>query len=211
MLPSQRALGLDRAGKSVTSDGDQSECGLVRAPLVVVEKRPVQVAANVYAVVDGAAEPGKGIAGVFDALGIVSGSDPVLRHKYRNARHPGGGMPDGRLESSPAATSRNWSSRVCRHLPARSSAPPVAWTARLVTGIGGRRSHLGGDLSAGRVAGQHDPLRAGVEPAATARSTVAVMDGLQLEWLLDPASVDMAADLTADFRSPATERPGRQR
>ncbi len=48
-------------------------------------------------------------------------------------------------------------------------------------------------------------LRPGVEPAAAARSSVAVMDGLQLQWLLDPASVDMAADLSAHFRSLATE------
>ena len=48
-------------------------------------------------------------------------------------------------------------------------------------------------------------LRAGVEPAAAARSTVAVMDGLQLQWLLDQDSVDMAADLSAYFRSLATE------
>ncbi len=49
-------------------------------------------------------------------------------------------------------------------------------------------------------------LRAGVKPAAAARSTVAVMDGLQLQWLLEPDSVDMAADLTAYFRSLATEQ-----
>lgn len=49
-------------------------------------------------------------------------------------------------------------------------------------------------------------LRPGVEPAAAARSTVAVMDGLQLQWLLDAASVDMAADLSAHFRALATER-----
>jgi len=49
-------------------------------------------------------------------------------------------------------------------------------------------------------------LVAGVVPAAAARSTVAVMDGLQLQWLLDPASVDMAADLSAYFRSLATEK-----
>jgi AcrR family transcriptional regulator len=48
-------------------------------------------------------------------------------------------------------------------------------------------------------------LRAGVDPAAAARSTVAVMDGLQLQWLLDPASVDMAADLSAHFRALATD------
>jgi len=49
-------------------------------------------------------------------------------------------------------------------------------------------------------------LRAGVKPAAAARSTVAVMDGLQLQWLLDPASVDMAADLSAHFRALATDK-----
>ncbi len=49
-------------------------------------------------------------------------------------------------------------------------------------------------------------LRGGVKPAAAARSTVAVMDGLQLQWLLEPDSVDMAADLSAYFRSLATEQ-----
>jgi len=31
------------------------------------------------------------------------------------------------------------------------------------------------------------------------------MDGLQLQWLLDPASVNMASDLEAYFRQLATE------
>lgn len=48
-------------------------------------------------------------------------------------------------------------------------------------------------------------LQAGVQPAAAARSTVAVMDGLQLQWLLAPASVDVAADLSAHFRALAIE------
>ncbi len=52
-------------------------------------------------------------------------------------------------------------------------------------------------------------LRAGVEPATAARSTVAVMDGLQLQWLLDPDSVDMADDLSAHFRALATEEAWR--
>jgi AcrR family transcriptional regulator len=48
-------------------------------------------------------------------------------------------------------------------------------------------------------------LRAGVEPVAAARSALALMDGLQLQWLLDTTSVDMAADIEAYFRQLATE------
>jgi len=40
-------------------------------------------------------------------------------------------------------------------------------------------------------------LREGVEPAAASRAVVALMDGLQIQWLLDRDSVDMAADLRA--------------
>ena len=38
-------------------------------------------------------------------------------------------------------------------------------------------------------------LREGVDPAAAARATIALMDGLQIQWLLDRDSVDMAADV----------------
>ncbi|WP_307807069.1 TetR/AcrR family transcriptional regulator [Naasia sp. SYSU D00057] len=38
-------------------------------------------------------------------------------------------------------------------------------------------------------------LRAGVEPEAASRGVIALMDGLQIQWLLDRDSVDMAADL----------------
>jgi len=38
-------------------------------------------------------------------------------------------------------------------------------------------------------------LRPGVTPERAARSTVAMMDGLQVQWLLDRDSVDMADDL----------------
>jgi AcrR family transcriptional regulator len=48
-------------------------------------------------------------------------------------------------------------------------------------------------------------LRPGVDPAVAARSTLAVMDGLQIQWLLDSASVDMAADLEAWFSVLTTE------
>jgi AcrR family transcriptional regulator len=47
-------------------------------------------------------------------------------------------------------------------------------------------------------------LRPGVDPVVAARSTLAVMDGLQVQWLLDSTSVDMAADLEAWFRVLAT-------
>ena len=38
-------------------------------------------------------------------------------------------------------------------------------------------------------------LRPGVSPQLAARGIVALMDGLQIQWLLDRDSVDMAADL----------------
>jgi AcrR family transcriptional regulator len=42
-------------------------------------------------------------------------------------------------------------------------------------------------------------LRSGVAPAAAARGAIALMDGLQIQWLLDRDSVDMAEDLRAYF------------
>jgi AcrR family transcriptional regulator len=38
-------------------------------------------------------------------------------------------------------------------------------------------------------------LRAGITPSDAARTTVAVMDGLQVQWLLDRSQPEMAADL----------------
>lgn len=43
-------------------------------------------------------------------------------------------------------------------------------------------------------------LRPGVEPDSAARTTVAVMDGLQVQWLLDRDSVDMAGELETYLR-----------
>jgi len=40
-----------------------------------------------------------------------------------------------------------------------------------------------------------DLLRPGVSPAAAARQLTALMDGLQVQWLLDPDSVDMGAEI----------------
>lgn len=38
-------------------------------------------------------------------------------------------------------------------------------------------------------------LRPGVTPGSAARSTIALMDGLQVQWLLDRSSVDMADEI----------------
>lgn len=44
-------------------------------------------------------------------------------------------------------------------------------------------------------------LRAGIRPASAARATIALMDGLQVQWLLDRDSVDMADELAAYLHS----------
>jgi len=49
-------------------------------------------------------------------------------------------------------------------------------------------------------------LRPGVRPDRAALSTIAVMDGLQVQWLLDRSSLDMAAELRA-FLSTLTTLP----
>ena len=55
-------------------------------------------------------------------------------------------------------------------------------------------------------------LRPGVEPAAAARQFVALMDGLQIQWLLGHRRLDMAAILRAHLQAqltvpPATDPP----
>jgi AcrR family transcriptional regulator len=47
-------------------------------------------------------------------------------------------------------------------------------------------------------------LRAGVEPAAAARQLVALMDGLQIQWLLSNHRIDMAAILRAHVQDQLT-------
>jgi AcrR family transcriptional regulator len=44
-------------------------------------------------------------------------------------------------------------------------------------------------------------MHEGVRPASAARATIALMDGLQVQWLLDRDSVDMAEELDAYLRS----------
>jgi AcrR family transcriptional regulator len=59
-------------------------------------------------------------------------------------------------------------------------------------------------------------LRDGVDPAAAGRGVVALMDGLQIQWLLDRDSVDMASDvrdhinrlLVEEIQSSATTTTG---
>lgn len=56
------------------------------------------------------------------------------------------------------------------------------------------RSHLVAGLRADAAAGRID---AGTAPERAAGALIALADGLQTQWLLDPTSVDMAADLRA--------------
>lgn len=51
-----------------------------------------------------------------------------------------------------------------------------------------------------------DQLRPGVAPEAAARQLVAVMDGLQVQWLLDNGSVDMPAEVVAFLEAVTTEK-----
>ncbi|MET0734872.1 MAG: TetR/AcrR family transcriptional regulator [Microbacterium sp.] len=48
-------------------------------------------------------------------------------------------------------------------------------------------------------------LRAGVDPHLAAVSTIALMDGLQVQWLLDPGATDMATALEEHFRGVVQE------
>jgi AcrR family transcriptional regulator len=64
------------------------------------------------------------------------------------------------------------------------------------------RSVFTAALRAMAVSGQ---LRDGIDPVVAARSALALMDGLQTQWLLDEDSVDMAADLATYFRQLTTD------
>ncbi|MDA8437956.1 MAG: TetR/AcrR family transcriptional regulator [Propionibacterium sp.] len=48
-------------------------------------------------------------------------------------------------------------------------------------------------------------LRAGVDPARAARSLVAIMDGLQVQWMYDRDAVDMAATVLEYLRDVITD------
>lgn len=55
-------------------------------------------------------------------------------------------------------------------------------------------------------AGRQGKLRPGVTPPAAARQLVALMDGLQVQWLLDNSSVDMPAEVVAFLEAMTTEK-----
>ncbi len=60
----------------------------------------------------------------------------------------------------------------------------------------GHYAHVLGSLrTALQTAAAEGELRPGIDPDSTARATVALMDGLQLQWLLDREAVDMAEEL----------------
>jgi hypothetical protein len=47
-------------------------------------------------------------------------------------------------------------------------------------------------------------LRPGIDPGAAARQLIALMDGLQVQWLLDDRVTDMAGVLRAHIKSQLT-------
>lgn len=47
-------------------------------------------------------------------------------------------------------------------------------------------------------------LRSGIDPGAAARQLIALMDGLQIQWLLDEESVDMPAVVAAHIQAQLT-------
>ena len=49
-------------------------------------------------------------------------------------------------------------------------------------------------------AAERGELQPGVDPSSAARTLVALMDGLQAHWLLDPSGVDMAEDIRRYLR-----------
>lgn len=59
------------------------------------------------------------------------------------------------------------------------------------------RSNIRGAFERARAAGR---LREGIEPHRAAVATIAMMDGLQVQWLLDPESLDMAEALSGFLR-----------
>lgn len=78
------------------------------------------------------------------------------------------------------------------------------------------RRQIGGALERVRAAGQ---LRDGVDPARAATRLIAIWDGVQVQWLLDRRSLDMAAELvdylesilTVPLPDPVAASPGPDR
>ena len=61
--------------------------------------------------------------------------------------------------------------------------------------VGRYASVLGHTRQAFERAAELGQLRPGTDCASAARTLIALMDGLQIQWLLDPEGVDMAGDL----------------
>jgi AcrR family transcriptional regulator len=62
-------------------------------------------------------------------------------------------------------------------------------------------SVLGLTRAAFERAADEGQLRPGTDCASAARTLIALMDGLQIQWLLDPEGVDMAGDMRRYLRS----------
>lgn len=58
-----------------------------------------------------------------------------------------------------------------------------------------------------QAAADQGSLRSGIDPTTAARELVAVMDGLQIQWLYDPTAVDMAGILAAHLARQLTPAP----
>src|SRR5699024_5063454 len=82
------------AGEGVPVHGDQAEGRVPAAPLVVVQRRPVQVAAHVHAVGDRGGQGLQRLGGVGDPLRIVGGGDAVLGDEHGYVTDHGAGAPD---------------------------------------------------------------------------------------------------------------------
>jgi len=69
-----------------------------------------------------------------------------------------------------------------------------------------RYNYIRGSITQAFVAmAARSELREGVDPGSAARSTIALMDGLQVQWLLDRESVDMAEELRVYLSSLTVE------
>ncbi len=66
------------------------------------------------------------------------------------------------------------------------------------------RDTLAAVASAYARAGDEGTLRPGTDPAQAARQLVALMDGLQIQWLLDGGVTDMAAVVRAHIQAQVT-------
>ena len=85
MFPSRDRLGRAVRAKVAAIDLDESEGGSPIAPLVVVERTPVQVAPDVDAVGDGGNKTLQRLVEEGLALLVVGGGDPVLGDQDRDA------------------------------------------------------------------------------------------------------------------------------